>query len=266
MAKATLSILILSGAAVAVIACGAFGTAESEPTNAPADAASDSAAPQDVATDAANRTDASPLCSGSTTFGGDMSALPEGFAASLAPDSPPSFSAGQMVAAASMAPSSYGKSTITRFFEGPVSSADVSWTATLPSSSIQAEVGCRLHLTVVPSNETIRLYFVHNGLTSLEFIADRLSSPAVGVDQATLAAPHGPGTFAMTLGARHSNGTLSLRASFNGKAHNANVPLAETIQRAEVNCGVYSAYNGSGAPDIFTVRVDDLSGTVCPVQ
>lgn len=264
MAKTTLSLLILSGAAV-VIACGAFGTAESEPTSAPADAASDSAAPQDV-TDAADRTDASPLCSGSTTFGGDMSALPEGFAASLAPDSPPSFSAGQMVAAASMAPSSYGKSTITRFFEGPVSSADVSWTATLPASDIQAEVGCRLHLTVVPSNETIRLYFVHNGLTSFEFIADRLSSPAVGVDQATLAAPHGPGTFSMALGARHSNGTLSLRASFNGKAHNANVPLAETIQRAEVNCGVYSAYNGSGAPDIFTVRVDDLSGTVCPVQ
>lgn len=164
-----------------------------------------------------------------------------------------------------MAATSWGSSTITRFFQGPLSSVDVSWTATLPSSDSQAEIGCRLHLYVVPSNQTIRLYFVHNGLTSLDFIADRIS-PSVGVDDATLAAPHGPGTFPMALEAKLSNGTLSLFADFNGKQHRASVPLAETIQRAEVVCGVFSAYNGSHAPETFTVQIDDLAGTVCPAE
>lgn len=268
MTKTTLSLLILSGAALAsnaVVGCGTFGAAESEPAGTP-DATSDGAAASDAAaSDAAARDGASPMCNGSTTFGGDMSALPTGFAVSPAPGSPPSFDDGQMVASASMPAASWGSSSISRFFQGPLSGVDLSWTATLPSSSIQAEVGCRLHLLVVPSNQTIRLYFVHNGLTSLNFIADRLSPP-VGVDDATLAAPHGPGTFSMALGARLSNGTLSLLADFNGKQHTANIALAEAIQRAEVICGVSSAYNGSNDPDTFTVRIDDLSGTVCPAQ
>jgi hypothetical protein len=256
--KTTLSVFCLSSAALAssaVVACGAFGAADAEPASAPDAAASDGAATADAP---------SASCNGGTTFGGDMSSLPAGFTVSPAPASPPSFEGGQMVASASIGPSAWGSSTISRFFVGSVSSVDASWTATLPASDIQAEVGCRIHLTVVPSNETIRLYFVHNGLASFYFVADRLSSPAVGVADATLAAPHGPGTFPMALGAKLSNGTLSLRAEFNGKAHKADVALAETIQRAEVICGLASAYNGSTAADTFAVQVDTLSGTVCP--
>lgn len=269
-----LSLSILSCAALAsnaVVGCGAFGAAEPDPPGAPgavADgAAADGAAVPDGAAvaDGAPADAASPMCNGSTTFGGDMSALPADFVVSPAPASPPSFAAGQMVAAASLEAGSWGSSTISRFFEGPLSGVELSWTATLPATDIQAEVGCRLHLAVAPSNQTIRLYFLHNGLSSLNFIADRLS-PAVGVDEATLAAPHGPGTFTMALGATLSNGTLSLRADFNGKQHTKDIPLAETIYRAEVICGVYSAYNGALSPDTFTMRLDSLSGTVCRPQ